>query len=289
MLAIGSAQFGSDYGIANKTGQVSIKEIALILDRAKEFGIDTIDTAISYGNSEKSLGRVGIKNWKVVTKIPEIPSNIDSADINFWLEEKITESLKRLNIENLYAVLLHRPDQLNDEKYKDVWCTLQNRQKAGDIQKIGYSIYDSNQLKGIFKKFEPSLIQVPFNLIDQRIKKSGFLKKFNEMNIEVHSRSCFLQGLLLLKKELIPSKFKKWDNFWNEYHTWLNRNNITPLEACLKYSVREKLISKVVIGVDSYTHIDEILSTLKNNSNINYQDFYMDDSDLINPVNWNLL
>ena len=292
MLAIGSAQFGSNYGIANQNGQVGKKEIGLILDRAKEFGIDTIDTAISYGDSEKSLGEAGIKNWKVVTKIPEIPSNLGSSDLYMWVDKQISGSLKRLNVESLYAVLLHRPDQLNNEKYIDVWNALLIRQKAGDFQKIGYSIYEPSQLDDIFDNFKPSLIQTPFNLIDQRIKKSGFLEKFHDMNIEVHSRSCFLQGLLLLKKESIPTKFKKWDDFWDLYHQWLKRNDISALEACLRYVGNEKYISKIVVGVDSFSHIDQIINILEKRNDISFIDFNFDefiDVDLINPVKWNAL
>lgn len=292
MLAIGSAQFGSNYGIANDTGQVNLKQIGLILDRAREFGVDTIDTAISYGESEKSLGEVGVKNWKVVTKIPEIPSSLSSADLNIWIEEQITGSLKRLKIDNLYAVLLHRPDQLNDEKYSDVWDALLKRQKAGDFLKIGYSIYEPSQLINIFEKFKPSLIQTPFNLVDNRIKNSGFLKKFYDMNIEVHSRSCFLQGLLLLKRDSIPDKFKRWNSFWDSYHMWLKSNNISPLEACLSYVNDEKLISKVVVGVDSSSQINEIINILEKRNDISFIDFNLDelnDVDLINPVNWNSL
>ena len=117
MLALGTVQFGLPYGVANISGQVSPKEIQLILATAKESGIDTIDTAIAYGDSEKSLGEVGVDGWNIVTKIPEIPLLDSNLDIRKWLRHNIKESLGRLNVTSIYGVLLHRPDQLNNFKY----------------------------------------------------------------------------------------------------------------------------------------------------------------------------
>ena len=50
------------------------------------------------------------------------------------------------------------------------------------------------------------IVQAPFNLIDRRLIETGWLEKLNMSNIEVHCRSCFLQGLLLMDREkLMPT------------------------------------------------------------------------------------
>ena len=69
-LAIGTAQFGMPYGISNKNGQTSELEIKKILDLASVGGVDTLDTAITYGKSEATLGQVGVTGWNVISKIP---------------------------------------------------------------------------------------------------------------------------------------------------------------------------------------------------------------------------
>ena len=69
-LALGTAQFGMNYGIANKTGKLSDKEIKRILNYALLKGINTIDSAEVYGDCEKRLGKVGVKYLKLLQNFP---------------------------------------------------------------------------------------------------------------------------------------------------------------------------------------------------------------------------
>src|SRR5450755_1692147 len=73
-IALGTVQFGLPYGIANRAGQVAHADVAAILAYARSAGVDTVDTAIAYGDSEKCLGDVGMQSWRVVSKLPPVPS-----------------------------------------------------------------------------------------------------------------------------------------------------------------------------------------------------------------------
>ncbi|MFN6142857.1 MAG: aldo/keto reductase, partial [Pseudanabaena sp.] len=106
-LAIGTVQFGCSYGVSNKTGKVSIDSAKEILAYAKDAEIDVLDTAIAYGDSELCLGQIGIDNWKVVSKLSELPSGVDN--IQKWAKDSLQGSLSRLKIPKLYGLLLHRP------------------------------------------------------------------------------------------------------------------------------------------------------------------------------------
>ena len=76
-LAIGTAQFGSIYGIANKTGKIKYSEAKKIINYAEKNNIKTIDTATAYGESEKLLGQIGISDFDVITaKLPKIVNPI---------------------------------------------------------------------------------------------------------------------------------------------------------------------------------------------------------------------
>lgn len=286
MLALGTVQFGQSYGIANKTGQVKPHEIKLILNKAQEFGIDTIDTATTYGDSEKSLGNAGVKDWKIVTKIPEIPFYKNKAELRGWLRNSIEQSLKRLRIETLYGVLLHRPNQLLDDGYNSVWDELNSLKENGLIQKIGYSIYNPSELDDLFALYKPTIIQAPYNIFDRNLEVSGWLKKLFENNIEVHTRSCFLQGLLLMNPSDRPSNLNKWQEIWDTYDKWIKKNNISRLEACLSFVTSEKRISKIVIGVDNLKQFQEITSLIETKRNIKFLDFNVSDERLINPSKW---
>ena len=73
-VALGTVQFGLDYGVTNQHGQVTIEEVESILDFAKINGIDTLDTASRYGNSEQVLGDAGVNGCLLYTS----PSPRDS-------------------------------------------------------------------------------------------------------------------------------------------------------------------------------------------------------------------
>ena len=144
-LAIGTAQFGLNYGIANTDGKICFAEAKEILNEAKINGINTIDTAISYGDSEKNIGNIGVINCDIITKIPEVPCDISNLEI--WIDNQIKNSLKNLKIKKLYGVLLHRPSQLFDKDKKDLWNILLKLKDKNLVKKIGYSIYSPTDNK----------------------------------------------------------------------------------------------------------------------------------------------
>ena len=86
-IAIGTAQLGFNYGVANINGKIEKLEAKDILQYAIKYGVDTIDTAIAYGESEKCLGEIGVDRFKIVTKLPEVPSNY--GDLKKWIDNHL--------------------------------------------------------------------------------------------------------------------------------------------------------------------------------------------------------
>jgi aryl-alcohol dehydrogenase-like predicted oxidoreductase len=128
-LALGTAQFGMSYGIANHDGQVTRPAVRSMLDLAAANGIDTLDTAIAYGESEKCLGEVGVQRFKLVTKLPAVLDGC--ADVNSWVQEQVAASLDRLCVSVVYGFLLHRPQQLLGSEGKALYQTLQGLKETG--------------------------------------------------------------------------------------------------------------------------------------------------------------
>lgn len=283
-LAIGTAQFGMAYGIANSMGQLDESAVSSIIDFAKSNNIDTIDTAISYGESEKILGKVGVGNLNVVTKLPEIPNNLKS--IGSWVNEQVELSLIRLGKKSLSALLLHRPRQLLDQDKSNLWHTLLQLKNDQIVDKIGFSIYSPEDLDILWDRFKPDIFQAPYNVFDRRLCSSGWLSRADKEGVEVHVRSIFLQGLLLMNQKNRPFQFNQWSKLWGKWDSWVNSIGVTPLQAALAFACSDKRISRVVIGVDSLNHIKQILKA--NDTSIN--DFPLElisnDMSLINPSNW---
>ncbi len=286
-LALGTVQLGLKYGIANKYGQVSLDETEEILEHASKNGIDLLDTAIAYGESEQRLGQIGIQGWRVVSKLSEIPEGCQN--ISQWIATSVQESLRRLRQKSLYGLLLHRPYQLLSKNGDDLFQELQKLKSSGKVNKIGVSIYDPAELEVICNRYEIDIVQAPLNIVDHRIVESGWLSRLSERGVELHVRSVFLQGLLLMSASERPQKFNKWTSLWSNWDKWLKENNLTPLQACLRYVLSFSEIKKIIVGVDSLQQLDDIISVSKNSLPDVPENIFCSDVDLVNPTRWDSL
>jgi aryl-alcohol dehydrogenase-like predicted oxidoreductase len=276
------------YGIANQSGQIGREEAGQILALARDGGVDTLDTAIAYGGSEVCLGAIGTKGFKVVTKLPAMPDGV--ADIGAWVDDQVQASFNRLKVDSVYGLLLHRSQQLVGAQGRPMVQVLERLKAEGAVQKIGVSIYAPQELDAISQGCAIDLVQAPLNLIDRRLVTSGWLERLHDRGIEVHCRSAFLQGLLLMPRAAIPAKFERWAHVWNAWHDGLARTNITATAACLRYPLSLPQIDRVVVGVDSAAQLRELIAIAQ--SPAPPQDWpalVCEDENLINPSQWNML
>ena len=283
-LVIGTAQFGINYGIANSLGQVRSEEAKKILDYSLSKDINYIDTATSYGESEKVLGGLDVNRFKIITKIPKIP--YDQINPYDWLESSVLDSLNRLNVKSIHALLLHSPEDLLGVHGLTLYKGLRELKNKGIVKKIGVSVYSIDEIEVITDKYDVDIIQCPLNLVDRSLVESGWHKRLKKMGIEIHVRSIFMQGLLLMKKDLIPNNFSKWKNIWNKWHSWIEEKNINNLDACIAFVSSIDEIDRIIVGVDSLKHLEEIVQSYKLNQVSEFPDISSNDIDLINPSLW---
>jgi len=285
-IALGTVQFGVDYGINSINGKVSYREVEKILHCARIYNIDMLDTAPAYGNREQLLGNFKIQDFEIVTKTRHFECDIITDQEIRLLVRDINQSLEFLKRKSVYGVLVHNADDLLKLGAEKIFNKLQEFKQQGLIGKIGASIYSINQLQKIIDNFDIDLVQLPFNILDRRLINNDMFKLLKERNIEVHVRSVFLQGLLLMAKQDRPKKFSRWDNLWTIWHEWLMDNNITALEATIRYATRMPEISKVLIGVDSKKQLQEVMAISSGSFPEFPNELYTNDTDLLNPVNW---
>ena len=255
-LALGTVQFGMDYGISNNSGQTSINEISRILNLANKLDISLIDTAISYGSSEKNLGEVGVSNFNIISKLPS--GVLKNQQTQGFILKHINESLVRLNKQSLYGFLSHNASDLLSPNGENIYRVLLEAKKNGLINKIGASVYHPDEITQLMNYYDLDIIQAPFNIIDDRLVKSGLMRDLYKSNVELHVRSVFLQGLLLMDPSVRLLRFNKWKNLWNSWEEWLNDLQITPIEACFSYALSFDEISKIIIGVETEQQLQEI-------------------------------
>ena len=224
-IAIGTAQYGMNYGIANKTGKISDLEMNRILNKAKDHNILTIDTAKSYGDCEQKLGKQIVDEFRVITKVSNLTQSRNNT--NAFLLEELKDSLGKLNLINLDTLLLHRSNDLLDYKKKEIYQSLISCKEAGLINKIGISADNVSDVESIINIFDIDVVQFPLNIFNRELIESGLLKFLKNKKIEVHARSIFLQGLLLMEKKELNPYFNNWSSLFEDWEEWNQNNNFT--------------------------------------------------------------
>ncbi|WP_119393895.1 aldo/keto reductase [Salinibius halmophilus] len=284
-LALGTAQFGLKYGISNISGRVPLKEVSDIVSYSREVGINYIDTASLYGCSEEVLGGINTSSFNIVTKFPAMPL-CDTLPSDF-IQDSLTSSLAKLRQESIYGALLHRPMQLLESYGPQLYSELVRQKRLGFIKNIGISIYSPAELD-LLTKFDFDLVQTPMNILDKRLASSHWLTKLKEKGIEVHVRSCFLQGLLLMPKRSRPNYFTRWSPLFDVYDNWLAEEGISPIQACLGFLKSFPEIDKIVVGVESLSQLKQLISAYKGETINIPAELNSNDIDLIEPSRWKL-
>jgi aryl-alcohol dehydrogenase-like predicted oxidoreductase len=285
-LALGTVQFGLDYGVSNTSGKVDESKVFEILNEAAKINIDTLDTAMLYGNSESVLGRAGVSDFNVVTKLPPIPKQV--TNIKTWVIENINSSLNKLNVDKVYGLMLHRSDDFLGEQGFKLYKILCKLREDRIVNKIGVSIYSPDELDSLESSgIKIDIIQAPFNILDRRIETSGWLSKLKMSGVEIHTRSVFLQGLLLLESNKRDQYFSKWKDCFDEFDKWIQKTNQTPLGACLNFVNSYNEIDKIVVGVETMGQLRKIASSIDNSYEVPAPDhLQINDTMLIDPSNW---
>ena len=289
-LALGTVQFGLDYGISNTHGQVSEAQARMMIDLARQAGLCTLDTAVMYGQSEQRLGAIGVSGFEVVTKLPAVPEPLEStAEITQWMSQEIEGSFARLNVSGVAGVLLHRPEQIMGAKRRAICAALDLVSQRYRLGKIGASVYDPQELGPLLDCYGFGCIQAPLSVIDQRLVSSGWIGKLKARGIEIHTRSAFLQGVLLMGFDALPPLFNPWGPVFAQWQAWCAANGYSKVEAALFYPLSIPEVDKVVVGATSPAELDQILAVATRPIPQNFPDIAQTDERLLNPSKWSTL
>jgi aryl-alcohol dehydrogenase-like predicted oxidoreductase len=283
-IALGTAQFGLRYGIANEAGQVDADQAQAMLDFARSAGIDTLDTAVVYGSAETLLGAIGVSDFRVITKVPALTTAVTHA--GEWMLEQVTASLARLKVDHLHALMLHHADDLSGPRGAEVCDALVAIKRLGLVRKIGVSIYRPEQLEAVVSRLPIDMIQAPLNVFDNRLARSGWLDRLAGLGTEIHVRSVFLQGLLLMPLTRLPPRFAPWRPLLQGWHDWLAATHRMPTAVCIGHALYRPAIGRAVVGCDSLAQLRQVVEVAARPLEAAPVAFESDDERLINPALW---
>lgn len=283
-LALGTVQFGLDYGINNQHGQVSYQNVKEILTLAHRNGIGLLDTAVAYGDSEAVLGKALQELQLPFDVVSKLPPKMTQGEVVTVLNK----SLERLQIDRLYACLFHNFEDF--EQTPALFDELVQAKHQGKVNKVGFSVYYPQQITFLLKKGIPfDLVQLPYNVFDQRFGELFPLLK--EQGIEIHTRSTFLQGLFFKNRDILPKHFNSVANKIESLRQ-LSKTHQIPLAVLLLNFVQlQPDIDQVVIGVDLPQHLkDNLISVdfLEKTRNIysDLQQLKENNEQIILPFHW---
>ena len=283
-VIIGTAQFGLDYGIANSVGKMKINEIKKIINYARNNNIKNIDTAHAYGDSEQRLGKVGIKDFNVIIKLP---ATKPTYPYDKWVKKSLNSSFKKLKINKADTVLIHNAKfLLNPRMGIKIYKELKKYKNKNIINNIGVSLYSISDLKKIIKKYQIDTVLISLNIFDQRILNKEIINILKKKQIKIYTRSTFLQGLLLMPKDKLPLKFNRWKKKFNMWFNELKIKKVNAYDACLNFVLQNKDVDKTLIGIDDFEQFKDIFKD-KPKFKINYDKFNSNQINrLINPAKW---
>jgi aryl-alcohol dehydrogenase-like predicted oxidoreductase len=290
-IILGAAQFGLDYGISNMHGKTTIQEAKKILQYAYSNDIEMIDTAIQYGNSENVIGHSIDKgdNWKIVTKTINFSGDCINQGHIKQLKDSLNKSLLNLGESNLYGLLIHSCDNIFLPGGERLFKTMEAMKDEGFINKIGVSVYSSEQINRVLDNYAIDLIQLPISILDQRLINDGSLARLKEHNVEIHARSVFLQGLILMQPNNVHPWFSAISGELNDFHMEAARRNMTALQLALGFVQSIKEIDRIVVGVSTLEQLYEIIDAKLVRVDINnLSNLAINNPKFLNPSNWKI-
>jgi len=289
-IGIGTAQFGAAYGISNRHGQPTEQEIDEMLELAWLAGVGTIDTAAAYGEAERVIGRTvgGMDAFRIVTKTLPIADPVLTRAHGRQIAERFMRSLDNLRQDRLHGLLVHQADLLLRPGAEHVTEALGALRDQGLVAKIGVSVYGAEQLEAVADRFYFDLVQLPINIADQRLLHSGHLQWLKSRGVEIHARSVFLQGLLLMAPQDLPSGLAPIAGELDRFAQACRRVARSPIEACLQFALAIEAIDCLLVGANTTAELADILAICRGCAadDIDFGSLAFADPYMLNPAHW---
>ncbi len=294
-LTLGTVQFGMDYGVQGGT-QPSTEAVNEMLSLALDKGIDHFDTASAYGNAQGILGCYREKYPDIADKMRIIskmsPEGLSESLKDRWRDivlEDIRGSLDKLKAKKLEAFLFHNAKCIFDEDAVSALLSVCSENLA---ERAGVSVYTPAEAMKALEYEGIKVIQIPYNVFDQRLDKCGFFEKAERKGVEVYARSSLLQGLIMMEPEHLPTQLQFAEGYLKHFRAICKEYETTPLKAAVGYVGSHPGIEYVVFGVDNKKQLSEYISMQeeiipKGMVRDLKKEFEEVEEKLVNPVLWN--
>lgn len=268
-FTLGTVQLGLDYGIANKNGKPAEAKSFSILKAAMEGGVNSFDTSLLYGDSEVVIGNFfaslasRLNTHLLTTKFKISPSdNLTDRDVEKQMYGFVEKSLERLQIKKIPVYMLHNPQDMT--LYGDIVPrTLKRLKDEGVIGMAAVSVYTADEVGEMLKNDIYEAIQVPMNIIDNRLIKSGALRRLYNSNKIVFVRSIFLQGLFFMNPSQLTGNITDAGEILNKLAGLADSEGMSIAQLALSYIRDMKEVTSLVIGAEAPEQVRENIKLIE--------------------------
>lgn len=285
-LGLGTAQWGLHYGLANQAGVTPAAVVTEILAEAARAGVVILDTASLYGQAESVLGTHSLGAFRIVSKTPKFDASHITDEHAYRLMQAFDESLYRLSSSRIYGLLAHHADDLLAPGGGKLIAAMLELREKGKVEKIGVSVYTGAQVDDILQIFRPDIVQLPLSILDQRMLSNGQLERLKARGIEVHTRSVFLQGLLLLPLSKVPAYFDPIRPILRRWHAAAAEQGMTAVQAALSFVRNTRYVDTVLVGVETKAQFQSCLRDFNSPTHFDAKNLGCSDQRFVNPMFW---
>ncbi len=255
-LALGTAQFGNAHGVSNLRGRLNEAEARATLCLAGDAGLAHLDTSAEFGDAEAQVGKLAPRErtFKITTKTVSMAGGLGA------LEARARKSLRNLGAPSAYALLINSAEDLLGPDGELLWRKAHELKDAGLFEKIGVSMRVEDAPAALARRFKPDIMQLPVSLLDQRLVISGELQTLADLGVELQLRSIFLQGLLFLPRDGLPSALTSAGPRLSRIRREIAEAGADPLQAALSYALQRPEATSVIVGVASAAELRAIIA-----------------------------
>ncbi|MYE90370.1 aldo/keto reductase [Candidatus Poribacteria bacterium] len=263
-ISLGTVELGMDYGIPARGDhlQPSEADAARTLNCALDLGVNLIDTARAYGESEAIIGRV-LKSrrteYLLATKISS--SNWESytgKELREQVEASITESLRTLQTDTIDLLYIHNatPELIQCGEIAEI---MQRAQQAGYARFIGTTTYGEAAPLAVLEDGRFDCVQVAYNLLDRQLEERVLpLAKANDIGVVI--RSVLLKGALTYRYTHLPDELRELRAVVDKVNSLCGAQANSLPELAYRFVLAQPAVSTALVGTGRVYELEEIVS-----------------------------
>ena len=281
-LGLGAAQFGLDGRPAAgvRAPEAEVRDMLALAGRA---GMGILDAGSASAHGEAVIGAAMPRPAPFGVTIRAARGDRGPVYVEF----EARASLARLGLARADLIMVQSAGDLFSAWGLCLWEQLKALRDDGLFARVGISAYASDDPAGLARRFKPDVIQAPASLLDQRLLIDGSLAAVRDLGVEVHLRSIFLNGLMFLPPDRLPSRIKGAAARLSRARRLIAEGRSDPLQAALGFALSRPEADAVIVGAATAAELAAVLAAAASPPpDLDWDDMALDDPQALDPPRW---